>query len=374
MTIVSTPLGRPWAAEQRLPLLIARCRLDAPALEEIRRLTQGSVDWATVFSLALSNGLAGFLARHAEHLDPPGPILDQAHAVYRENALRTWLYESELRVLGRRFDADRVDFLVLRGLGLAALLYKDPGLRGFVDLDLLVLPEQLHTAERGLASCGYREEENRHHWRKGTVLVDLHTDPFKISRSPALRYLYDCSAQEFFSRHQRVQWDDLIVPVLSCEDLLVLLSIHAVKHSFARQIWMVDLAELLWNLTPDWGAALELAGRLHSLKAVKMCLGYLEEILDIQMPEEVRRRLLQVSLSPGLGRLYQRVLQGRRVENVSLILYLSELKSLRHRVSLLWDLVYPAEARPARASGMARALALRFWGLTKKAIRWMKSF
>jgi hypothetical protein len=85
-----------------------------------------------------------------------GSMIDVARGVYR----RTW-YVNQLTVprvaaIVRHLEAAEIPVLVLKGLALAFLAYRDPGARPMEDVDLLVPPGRLHDALGVLEGEGFR--------------------------------------------------------------------------------------------------------------------------------------------------------------------------------------------------------------------------
>src|SRR5437868_1405389 len=89
------------------------------------------------------DALQRFLERVAPSAEGNGAVLDRAAA----------------EVLGALGEAG-VDALLLKGRGLATLLYGAGYGRSFSDVDLLVAPAELDAAKRALARLGYAEADN----------------------------------------------------------------------------------------------------------------------------------------------------------------------------------------------------------------------
>ncbi len=121
-------------------------------------------------------------------LAPPS-LVDRLLNESEKSIVRSLLREHELKEVLGHFRKGEVHCLVLKGLPLAERNYGDSSLRDVRDLDLLVPPEQLATAERLLESLGYALFElvhsrgfyRRHHFhvvyvrrRKTVDVVELH--------------------------------------------------------------------------------------------------------------------------------------------------------------------------------------------------------
>ncbi len=81
---------------------------------------------------------------------------------FRAAALRLSL-DAALESWSSAFAADGVQPLLLKGPAFARWLYDDPSERTYIDLDLLVAPEQLEPARRTLAKRGFEQVAQRAH-------------------------------------------------------------------------------------------------------------------------------------------------------------------------------------------------------------------
>jgi len=168
-----------------------------------------------------------------------------------------------------------IPLLVLKGPGLARTVYSSATLRPYDDLDLLVRPQDEEAAVELLTGWGFSETldppEERwarsagvipgfaglHHQfhHSGDVVVELHTDPLQLGLQPA------CERERW--RRAGPLPDVPGCLMLSPEDQLVQLSVHATKHGYDRLIWLKDLDLLLrrFGATLDWSICVETARR-----------------------------------------------------------------------------------------------------------------
>lgn len=135
--------------------------------------------WPAAFAAARQHRLTGLLhaAVDAGALPASEEQARQARAAHRSVMLRVLALERELlAVAGRLADAG-VPARVLKGSAVANLDYRQPALRSFVDLDLLVRPADFDAAVQALTADGYRRKlaEPRpgfdRRFDKGTTLV-----------------------------------------------------------------------------------------------------------------------------------------------------------------------------------------------------------
>lgn len=135
--------------------------------------------WSATFAAARQHRLTGLLhaAVDAGVLPTSEGQARQARAAYRSVMLRVLALERELLAVVDRLATAGIPARVLKGSAVANLDYRQPALRSFVDLDLLVRPADFDAAVHALTSDGFRRKlaEPRpgfdRRFDKGTTLV-----------------------------------------------------------------------------------------------------------------------------------------------------------------------------------------------------------
>jgi hypothetical protein len=206
--------------------------------------------------------------------------------------------------------------LLIKGPVLAQLVYPDPQLRPFGDLDLVVPADRLADARHALErELGYQRapepwpgfgERHGHHaalWREGaghTVHVELH---WRIGDDPAAKRLdYDRLAAHAERLHLagREAW----VPG-SSEHLLVL-SVHLLHEANKRLMWIHDIGLLAGGLTAqEWEATSRLAHELGLGWVLQRALDY--ATTHLANPPPVRERLTEPPPAFGPLRVSERL-------------------------------------------------------------------
>ncbi len=218
------------------------------------------------------------------------------------------------------FRAHGVRAILLKGASFARWLYDDGGARSYVDVDLLVAPDQLTLAGEVLVNLGYVQrcagtvagEQSDHatNWdRPGSPAIDLHhTVSGRLGASPARCW-------EVIS--------SLAGPALvggSPAEVLApaALALHVVLHAEAgRQKTLDDLARALSRLEiAEWRAAMELAELLDGLPAFGVGLRLLPEGAaladELDVPTEASVELvIQASSTLKLALPFDRVARAR---------------------------------------------------------------
>ena len=237
------------APEMRLRALIAAALEGGEALNGLARSTS---EWGPVMDVGERVGVGGFLfhtlTEHGFSLPPPVERRERS----RLFAQRGWsqhlveLLEKTLRVL----EDEQIEAVSLKGPVFAERYYPAAHLRRSTDVDVLVAAEDVDRAAAALLAAGFQGEEpararyrRRHHhhltlFSKGTA-VDLH---FRALRA----FGAELPSEPFMERatEHPTPWG-FVTRVLSPEDELLYLSVHAAGHFVPRLSWLLDIALLV---------------------------------------------------------------------------------------------------------------------------------
>lgn len=206
-------------------------------------------DWSVLMEKAARHGVLGVLA---------WPLLEEVSTLpaevrkaieQRRLAERLWadrLSQALGQVLEKLTDA-AVQTVVLKGPILGERLYADPAARISTDLDLLIRPADLDRAIAALKPLDYRDpigpasryhRQFHHHLRLDRAAgppVELHFRAFTGLGT-------EIGSREMLNRSTRyLSTSGIACSVVSAEDELLFLAVHAVGHGLARLIWLYDL-------------------------------------------------------------------------------------------------------------------------------------
>ena len=119
-------------------------------------------------------------------------------------------------------------------------------------MELSVQPEDRDRFTKILIDAGFQQDPlYPDTFRRGAVLVDLHTHPLGADRIRSRRYLLRTESAKLFHRARPVNWAGTVLHCPADFDQLVLVSVHALKHGLHRLGWLSDVV----HLTGQWEAA-----------------------------------------------------------------------------------------------------------------------
>ncbi|MBI4540149.1 MAG: nucleotidyltransferase family protein [Gemmatimonadetes bacterium] len=240
-----------------------------------------------VVPLLLATGGAG-LAWWRVRDSPLGacPAALPLRQAYRMQRFHAAVHERRIARTLTMLRAAGVEPLLVKGWA-AALLYPEPGLRPYGDIDLLIEPDQFDTSRAALAGLGMDPGD--------TYPVDLHREARDLDR--AWHHLY--------ARSRSVRIGDAEAQTLGFEDQLRLLCVHAFREAVWRPLWLCDIAAALEALPVDFDWDRCLSGTARSAEWITCAALLANRALGARLdgvPPASRTRRLPRWLLPAVFR------------------------------------------------------------------------
>jgi hypothetical protein len=237
-----------------------------------RELGLGSIlelplDWDHVLHLADHHRLIPALSLALQgREDVPASIRSAIGARFENQERRVLRFTAELARILRQFDHRGIQVLAHKGPALGQLLYGDPAMRQFGDLDFLVQAVDVPRARSALQELGYVSKiqltprQEKEYPRSGYEYIfglnaDRHLVEVQWQIVPRF-YSIDFDMKALFARSVEFDLDGLILHTLGREDLTLVLCVHAAKHEWAQLGMLRDIATLArFDLDWNWIAA-----------------------------------------------------------------------------------------------------------------------
>jgi hypothetical protein len=319
---MSTDSPSPTRAATRRALLAAiGPRADGLARLLSDRPVAAAVDWDWLIERAVTHRVGALVAARVAGCavadGPPGSARARLDDIRREAAERAAAAQQTLRELAAALDERRIPFLLVKGSILAELVYGDPLIRPFYDVDVIVRREALADAEALLRSWHYRMDGA---WpllgrrpaapsardagdvaARRFYLRVFHNLSYAPARGDARRPIelhwhivphgrLRVREEQLWARTCAVQVAGVALQALDTEATVIHLAVHALEawfHGFkllhlCDVAWTVSAWEVrhagLWALADAWGAgyhvelALRLVDHLWSVPAARALL------------------------------------------------------------------------------------------------------
>ncbi len=242
--------------EFELLLCAIRGSLDARRRERVLEILRLDLDWDLLLRSSLHHGVLPLLVHQIQALDVdlvPEDRWQQCRAYFSANASQTLYMTREMANLTAALRKRQIPNVHFKGAVLAAHAYKNPVLRQYGDLDVVVHKQDAPKVRDYLLASGYesvlsKEAEAEHYqhsyWWKfkhsnGIAQLDLHwklADDFDR---------YEPALDGLWARLQEVEVAGQQVMTFGPEDSVLVLVAHGFKHGWSRLKWLCDLGEWL---------------------------------------------------------------------------------------------------------------------------------
>jgi hypothetical protein len=315
--------------------------------QKLRHAMLHLADPDRLITTAVKEGLAGLLykglknaaalqsleARHKERLE------SLYYGTVRFNLKLIHDLKRVLEVLNEK----KLPVVLLQGIALLAQIYEDIGLRPLTDIDLWVLPKDYHGLIAVLSSLGYqRDALYPNTLRKGSTVIDINTHVLGADRIRTRALLLAIDQEHIYRDAVAITFEGYEALCLNKYDQVLLLGVHALKHSISRLIWLADIRCLIAALKrPDWKLLMNRAKEIGQEKTFGYVLFLLAQIFDHYLPIEFR----QLPGTEGIAFFEKKVL-GRRIAGDCLPLWapfllLSSGRPLVKRIFFLTENLFP---------------------------------
>jgi hypothetical protein len=277
--------------------LVAACRPDhSKNSDEIASLLQPPVQWGSLLELAENHGVLPLLhqtlTRFRDSLSPEN--FNTLASKQRTNLHKAMILSRELIRVVDALSENGVEVMPYKGLALAESVYGDIALRQTGDIDLLIRARDVSRARNALRNLDFVPHLELSNSQERAYLQSAYEYMFD---GPAGRnllelqwaaqprfYAVDLRADELFERAVPVSVAGRVMRTPSFEDLLIVLSLHAAKHVWAKLIWICDLARIMTMQTLDWSqiSARSRSFRISRILTVNLVLA--NRLLGVDIP------------------------------------------------------------------------------------------
>lgn len=210
------------------------------------------VDWAAADGVVCL--LYDRLKKNDELENLPSELVDRMEGYYYGTVAANVRLLHHLYPILDYVQKQGLSTIILQGVSHISHLYKNIGLRPMSDIDLWVAPRNRQILRTFLLESGYETDAfYPNTFKKGSTVLDVHTDLFGGDRFTSRKYLVSESTHTIYKRCRQIQVGDRIALALDPYDQMVYLILHAMKHGANRLIWFFDILLMAetWH-TSDW--------------------------------------------------------------------------------------------------------------------------
>jgi hypothetical protein len=280
---------------------ILRASVTGSEREEIARLVAGT-DLSDLVEAARYHRVVGFVYRALK--DVEGVDATTMARLERFNRQAVAVHLQVLGVLRRVREALEPlgdSWLVVKGPVLADLAYRQPGLRLYQDLDLVVPRAQFAEAIALLEGAGFSLVDRNWDLLRRLMIgelvvaavpgpeVDVHWD---VRYDRDLRRAVGISTEALVARARTVVVNGIPVRTFEAADTLIFLALHGSKQGGDKLIWLKDIERSIANDAPTWDDVVERSTSTGVQLFVGAMLLRARRVVSADVPDDVLAALL----------------------------------------------------------------------------------
>jgi hypothetical protein len=288
--------------DTELLLFCIRPQIDDLAANRIKTLVRENINWENLLQTAYTHGLIPLVYTRLNTICPKEiseSTFNKFRSLFQAIATRNLFLTGELVKLLELLKEQGVTAVPYKGPVLASVIYGNVALRHFVDLDILVQPQDIFTVKKLLLAQGYKpklemtyaeemtylQSKNEHtydfvHQNKG-ILIEVH---WRI----APKYLSIIEPKDLWQDIEPLSLASQTIDYLPLEDWLPILCVHGSRHMWERLAWLCDIAALIQNHPNlNWQKIVKQANTFGCRRILFLGLVLAHEIFGVVLPIEI---------------------------------------------------------------------------------------
>lgn len=323
-----------------------RAACSSCSAEEIAAFpSSGAIEWKSLFALAEHHGVLPLLCQTLVNGSGNMPAHELAvlKQRYQLNLHKTLFLSRELIRIVDFLSRQGIEVIPYKGLTLAESIYGDIALRQAGDIDLLIRVDDFAAIRTALGEIGYSPHQKFAEQHEQSYLKSGYECAFDSSAGANILelqwaiqprfYGVDLETEELFRRKRALNLAGHCLNVLSFEDLLIALCLHAAKHVWGRLIWICDIARAAQHPEIDWKTVADHAERLGIVRIIRVSLLLSEVVLYTKVPSVADRALPKDAEAEKLVREIVPQLATENRSDAESAAYFRLMLRLRERVS-----------------------------------------
>ena len=321
-------------------LLIKACFAESPDFEAIYSKWKGQTDFEEDIEYG-SFRLLPLLYKKLRDLKIEDELTPRLKGIYRKSwSQNHFLFRETGKVLNF-LHQNNIETILIKGIPLSILSYRNYAVRPMADMDVMVHPEDAVKTFQLLLDKGWKSVDEVHdhynlnHQKSITVIdekkteLDLHWYPFDECYGLTVN-------TDFWDRAEEVVVSGAKTLAMCTADELLLSIVHGLMPNPVPPIrWIADAMTLISdkNRPVIWDRVIDYAGKFSVQVQLKTATKYLKETFGAPIPEDVYSRISNIKPTLADKLVYKR--KGVFVYHPSLkklfVAYISFLKNPAHK-------------------------------------------
>ena len=305
--------------ENKVLLYCARIEIEKKLTGKIRNILEYPIDWNYLVNTATSHGVAPLLYKNLKRMGVEDTVPEEAmkslEAIYYATAVRNKRLFKEINKVLNALNNAGIKAMILKGPSLSEIIYKNPALRHFSDIDLLILKDDIPKVIDILEDMGYRLPEYllplelyaKFHFHLSFIkknseqsILEIHWD---------LKDNFECPPMELekiWSDARQVEISGAPAMIMGTEDLIIYLCHHLDRHGYMnrfiyhqqdyhsfvlnglscnRLIWFVDIYEVVkfYGNSINWKYIIETSGKWDKNGSIASTLFFTDWLFQAEL-------------------------------------------------------------------------------------------
>jgi hypothetical protein len=302
-----------------IDLLICCAGVDPEKGPKLEAMISKGVDWNLVIEQGQRHGILPLLYWSLKTQCPdkvPDPFMKELEEFFQANARNNLFAISELlRILGL-FKRKGIKAIPFKGPVLTSILYGNPALRCYGDLDILISKKDFLLAKEIVCKNEYfltipfaSSPPEARIFRANCEYSFLRSYPevhLEIHWGIAPSWFFPSPDFEpWWDQVERISLGGEEIPSLSGEMLVITLCVHGAKHLWLNLKWLSDLARLIEIRKINWLHLFEQASRLKCQRMINLGLLLAKQLLTAPVPIYIINNIEKDDLTVRLSREVQ---------------------------------------------------------------------
>ena len=315
--------------------------------------------WTHISELSKLHGVTPFLYYRARSLGIklPEQIEKEWLGIYLYQIAEEKKARQQIKELKEILDPEGIPFIILKGASAMLRLFPQPGLRTFVDLDILISEEWVAKFKIVMKEAGYKPLAARNSPEDEELLkFDAHLDPLSkeegIMIEAHLSILgvgddHFASLPQIWEEKEETNSDGIRVSHLNKEQFIVHTLLHSSKHltdeGFTEIKWLVDLLYSIKVWRIDWSKVRDVARKCGVEKEILPIMATLNQYWQADIPllgtsEPIALNTLMLGIKDREKEYYANL----PTSYMKRLFSFKQLPNAKSRLSYLFHLFFPS--------------------------------
>ena len=256
--------------------------------------------WHSISELSKLHGVTPFLYYRVRSLGIklPEQIEKEWLGIYLYQIAKKKKSRQQIKALKEVLDSEGIPFILLKGASAMLRLYPQPGLRTFVDLDILIPSDTVSRFKHTMTKAGYKplsarnspeDEEIQKYdshldplWKEGGFMIEAHLNVLGVKGDPSV------SNPDVWQGKEETSIDGANIKHLNIEHFLIHTMFHYSRHlsdeGFAEIKWLIDLLHAVRTWRIDWSNVRDIARKWGVEKDILPTIATLNHYWQTDIP------------------------------------------------------------------------------------------